>query len=195
MVEYTGKRSAASVIKTLLGIAFYLGLVAGAAVIGWQIYLLAAEPAWLKEGMELQIETPGLVFIFHEGLDDSNIPLLFKYQFVLVLPLLALALLIIYQLRKIFDTLVEKTPFTKGNSLRIRIIGAAVIAAGILKAIIHVIIGAYLAGRVSLPGLELKGNLRFEDLIGGILTGLIILVLAEVFSYGARLQEEQDFTV
>ncbi|MDY6826974.1 MAG: hypothetical protein SVV67_07335 [Bacillota bacterium] len=51
MVKCAGKRSAASVIKTLLGIAFYLGLVDGAAAIGWQIYLLVAEPAWPNEGM------------------------------------------------------------------------------------------------------------------------------------------------
>jgi len=105
-----------------------------------------------------------------------------------------IGLLIIYQLRKIFATLVDETPFTIENSRRITIIGLAIIAATILKAVLTALIGLYFASLINLPGLGINANIRLED-FGGVLIGIIILVLAEVFRHGARLQEEQDLTV
>jgi hypothetical protein len=100
-----GKLTAASFMIKLLGVAWYLNLVFGAFLIGGHLYLLIVKPSWLGESMRLQIETPGLVFIFTEGFSAPDTGTLFIFQFALILPLLAMGLLIIYHLRKIFITI------------------------------------------------------------------------------------------
>lgn len=142
----------------------------------------------------MQIEVPGMVFRFTEGLSEPASPALFVLQFTLILPLLAIGLLVIYQLRKILAILVDAAPFTSENGHRMRIIGFAVIAATLLKTALGFLLGIYLTSMINLPGLELNANIRAED-FAGVFLGAIILILAEVFRQGACLQEDQDLTV
>lgn len=194
MVNKTSKKSAALIIEKLLGLAWYLGIVFGVLLIGGQIYLMIASPDWLDETMKLQIETSGLVFSFTEGFSIPEAGIMFIFQFALVIPLLAMGLLIIFHLKKIFTTIAGGNPFSMENSKRIRIIGWTVIAASVLKALLSFFLGLYFSTLVNLPGLVLTANLRLTD-FGGVFVGIIILILAEVFQHGAQLQEENNLTV
>ena len=194
VVNKTSKKSAALIIEKLLWLAWYLGIVFGVLLIGGQIYLMIAGPDWLGETMKLQIETSGLVFSFTEGFSAPETGTMFIFQFALVIPLLAIGLLIIFHLRKIFATIVSGDPFSMENSKRIRLIGWAVIVASVLKALLSFLIGLYFSTLINLPGLTLTANMRLEDL-SGVFVGVIILILAEVFQHGARLQEESNLTV
>ncbi len=194
MDNKNGKKSAASYIEKLLGLAWYLGIVFGVLLIGGQIYLMLASPAWLGEKMKLQIETTGLVFIFTEGFSAPEAGTLFIFQFALVVPLLAMGLLIIFQLKKIFSTIAEGSPFPAENSKRIRVIGWTIIAASAIKAVLSFLLGLYFSTLINLPGLDLTANIRLQD-FAGVFAGVIILALAEVFQHGARLQEESNLTV
>ncbi len=194
MVKKSGKKSAASVFEKLLGLAWYLGIVLGAILIAWQLYLVIVGPEWLSETMKLQFETQGLVFRFSEGFRTPEAGTMFIFQFTLIIPLLAIGLLIIYQLRKILNTISSGNPFSSENSSRIRVIGYAVIAASILNALLSYLVGLYFTTLIDLPGLELIVNIRLQD-FAGVFVGVIIIILAEVFQHGARLQEEIDLTV
>ncbi len=194
MIKYTGRKSAAALIEKLLAIAWYLGFVVGGLLLVGQIFILTAAPAWIGETMTVQIETPGLLFNFSEEAIITGSDLLFNYQLAMIVPFLAIGLLIIYNLRKIFATIVAENPFTEENSRRIKVIGWAIIAASILKGLVAFLLGLYFSNMISLPGLELRANLRMED-FGGVFVGLIVLILAEVFMHGFRLQEEQNLTV
>jgi hypothetical protein len=194
MNNKTGKKTVAAYIEKLLGLAWYLGIVFGVLLIGGQIYLMIASPAWLGETMKLQIETSGLVFSFTEGFSAPEAGTLFIFQFALVVPLLAMGLLIIFQLKKIFTTITEGSPFSMENSKRIRVIGWTIIAASVIKALLGFLLGLYFSTLINLPGLDLTANIRLQD-FAGVFAGIIILALAEVFQHGARLQEESNLTV
>jgi len=194
VVNKTSKKAAALIIEKLLWLAWYLGIVFGVLLIGGQIYLMIAGPDWLGETMKLQIETSGLVFSFTEGFSAPETGTMFIFQFALVIPLLAIGLLIIFHLRKIFATIAGGDPFSMENSKRIRLIGWAVIAASVLKALLSFLIGLYFSTLINLPGLTLTANMRLED-FSGVFVGVIILILAEVFQHGARLQEESNLIV
>lgn len=194
MVKKSGKKSAVFIIEKMLDLAWYLGIIFGALLIAWQLFLVIAEPEWLSENMKLQFETRGLLLRFNEGFIAPDAGRMFILQFTLIAPLLAIGLLIIYQLRKLFYTIRSGDPFSRENSRRIQIIGIAVIASSVLSALLSFLIGSYLATLIDLPGLDLMAHIRLQD-FGGVFVGIIILILAEVFQHGARLQEESNLTV
>lgn len=192
-MKYLGDKSASSVLHVVLNLAWYLGLIAVGLLVVLQVYFRVG----LMRGPEqfpgsLQIETPGLVFRFTDGMPGPSLAQ-FVLQFFLILFLLAIGLLVLYQLRKIFATLAGETPFTGENVRRIRIIGIAVVTGSLLSTIVHFMIGLYISNIVHLPGLELYANFKVD--ISGIFLGVVVIILAEVFRYGASLQEEQDLTV
>lgn len=100
---------------------------------------------------------------------------------------------ILGQLRAVFQTLRAGKPFVAANATRIRRIGYVVIAGEIARSVV-----VYLAMRYTMTHFSIQG-LRFEarpDLnIVAILCGAIIVVIAEVFREGTRLDEEQSLTV
>lgn len=190
MVQYLGKKSVSSILKTVLDLAWYLGLAGTAVVALFLGYTLISGPR-LSPG-SLQIGMPGLIFRFTGGIPrvwHTNLSI----QFMLVLLLMFIGLLVVYHLRKIFATLAVGTPFTGENVSRIRIIGIALIAGALLKNVIQIMNGIYLSRILSMPGVETAVNTRVD--LTGILMGAVVIILAEVFRYGAYLQEEQDLTV
>lgn len=184
-MECLGRRSASSALKAVLDLAWYLGLAGVAVMVLFQVRFLMG--GWAGS---LQITTPGLVFRFTGGIPDLRALLVF--QFSVIFYWLA-GLLVLYQLRGIFATLAAGTPFSGDNVRRIRIIGMAVIAGSLLKTVVYTMIGLHIADLVQVPGLEVQGRIELD--LGGIFLGMVVLVLAEVFRHGARLQEEQDLTV
>lgn len=191
-MRYLGKKSASSFIQRLLDFVWYLAAGVCILLIGIIIFVWTKMPEIVSAQGNLVIETPGLDFIFHEGLQGVP-PAHFLLQFLLILPMLAVALVVIHNLRRVFSSLVEETPFLADNVRRVRIIGAAVIAGTVFNGILHTIIGAYLSNAIQLPGLELQANVSLN--FTSIFLGAVILILAEVFRLGAEMQEEQDLTV
>ncbi len=194
MVKYTGKKSAASLLTTLLNLAWYAGLVLALFFIGVQTYFILSGPQLSGESMMLQIETTGMIFRFTEGFQFSAQDSLLVYQFSLVLPLIVIGLFIIFHLRKILASLANEEPFTVENSSRIKYIGWSVIIITFIKAVLSFLLGIYFSRMVVLPGLEISANIRLID-FSGILAGILILILAEVFKHGALLQEDHNLTV
>lgn len=110
-----------------------------------------------------------------------------------VVVVLAWGAWILAQLRAVFRTLRDGHPFVAANATRIRRIGYAIFAGEILR------IAFELAGNAYISRHFVADRLRFDAWphpdVSAVIAGLIILVIAEVFRAGARLEEEQSLTV
>ena len=104
-------------------------------------------------------------------------------------------LLVLYQMLRIFQNLNRGQTFREENIRRVQYIAFLIPA---------VPLTAFLAARIlagivrSLPGYQSVGVRpadSVEDIVGGLLTALLIFSLVEIFRRGANLQQEQDLTI
>ena len=84
-------------------------------------------------------------------------------------------------------------PFVAANATRIRRIGFVIIASELAWSAIVFFESYYAMTHFSADGLRFDASPDINVL--AILSGLIILVIAEVFRAGTRLDEEQSLTV
>jgi hypothetical protein len=110
-----------------------------------------------------------------------------------MLPFLFIALLIARQLRLFLRSVKEGRPFERENPKRIRLIGYLVILFGIICTIWGFVMSFNYIHKISLPGTSLKVNPDFN--LSYILLGLLILLIAQIFDAGVKLQEEHDLTI
>jgi len=107
--------------------------------------------------------------------------------------LLALGLLYIFRLlRAILQDILQGDPFSTENSVRIRSLGYTVLVLAFLIPFIE-----YITAREILRGLRIEPTLSLPSLFdaGNILVSLLILVLAQVWSYGLELKRDQELTI
>ncbi len=105
----------------------------------------------------------------------------------------AIGLWAIGQLRVVFRTLRDGHPFVRANAKRIRAIGYAVVVGEIARSAIVFYENYYAMTHFAADGLRFEAQPDLNVL--AIVGGLIILVIAEVFKAGTRLDEEQALTV
>ena len=106
---------------------------------------------------------------------------------------LAIGLWVLVQLRAVFRTLRDGHPFVAANATRIRWIGYAVILGEIVQSLVRFGGNAYAKAHFAADLLRFDGWPSINAF--AIIHGLIILVIAEVFSAGARLDEDQSLTI
>jgi hypothetical protein len=131
-----------------------------------------------EAGGVLRLETDNWVYLFYGYLR----------QF-----LLALGLLYIFRsLRAVLKDIIQGDPFSADNSARIRKLGYAVLLLAFLLPSIE-----YVTANEILRGLQIQPTLSRPSLFdaGYILTSLLILVLAQVWSYGLELKRDQALTI
>lgn len=205
------KGSLSSVVTTLIDVGWYGALI----LLGLSACLLVIAPWVDPPRFEVEFAVPvafGLDADTHfvtatpagvenVRLDEARGSLKFSpSSHVLVagaaIVLMAFFTLVVWalgQLRALFRTLRAGTPFVAANATRIRRIGYAVIAGEVVRATL-----VYAGMRYAMTHFSIQG-VRFEarpDLnIVAIICGLIILVIAGVFTEGTRLDEEQSLTV
>jgi hypothetical protein len=106
---------------------------------------------------------------------------------------LAVGLWVLIQLRAVFRTLRDGRPFVAANAMRIRWIGYAVIIGELVQALVRFGGNAYAKAHFAADVLRFDAWPSIN--VFAIVHGLIILVIAEVFSAGARLDEDQSLTI
>lgn len=97
------------------------------------------------------------------------------------------------QLRHVFRSLSQQLPFVSGNARRIRWVGLAVIFGEIGRTAIVYFWSYYTSLHFTVSGLRFAASADVNFIT--IVSGLAILVIAEVFQEGARMQEEQSLTI
>jgi len=112
---------------------------------------------------------------------------------VLAAASLAIALWVLTQLRAVFRSLRDGHPFVAANATRIRWIGYAVIIGEVTRSLVTFGANSYARSHFGVDGL------RFDTWpmvnVYAFIYGLIILVIAEVFRAGTRLDEDQSLTI
>jgi hypothetical protein len=210
VMKVMGRGSVSSFLAVMINIGWYGAMV----LLALSTCLLAVAPWVDPPRIEVSLELPvafrveaeprhltaAPLNVEHVHLEKARGSLVFSPQSrlvaeaaVLLIVVLALVMWVLGQLRAVFRTLRAGKPFVAANATRIRRIAYAVIFGELLRAAL-----AYLGMRYATTHFSIQG-LQFEtrpDLnILAIVGGLIILVIAEVFREGTRLDEEQSLTV
>jgi amino acid transporter len=97
------------------------------------------------------------------------------------------------QLRAVFRTLRDGQPFVPANARRVRQIAWACILGELARSAFVFFENYYAMTHFTADGLRFDA--RFDLNFFAIVNGLIILVIAEVFRAGTRLDEDQSLTV
>jgi hypothetical protein len=97
------------------------------------------------------------------------------------------------ELQRVLRTVRDGKPFAVSNSTRIRRIAWALMIGEVVRATIVFFENSYAAAHFTAEGLRFTA--RPDLSIAAIIEGLIILVIAEVFRAGTRLDEDQSLTV
>jgi hypothetical protein len=117
----------------------------------------------------------------------------FAGNVILITLTFALALWLLGKLRAVFRTLRDGRPFVRANATRIRTIAWLVIILELARSAIMFFNNYYAMTHFSADGLRFDARPDINFM--AIVDGLIILVIAEVFRAGTRLDEEQSLTV
>jgi hypothetical protein len=118
---------------------------------------------------------------------------LFAVLWAYVAAAVALTLMFVHHLRRIFQRVRGGAPFDATNALRLRWLGLLLLALTVLNGVSGSVTalavrGGLATGHVEVPlGLSIDGR--------AVLFGLLLLALAEIFRRGAELEEEQSLTV
>ena len=112
---------------------------------------------------------------------------------VLLVLAMAFFLWIAGQLRAVVRTVRDGKPFIALNATRMRRIGWGLIIGELTTAIVVFGESAYAMQHFSIEGLRLSARPDFS--VFAIVQGMIVLVIAEVFRAGTRLEEDQSLTV
>ncbi len=97
------------------------------------------------------------------------------------------------ELQRILRTVRDGKPFASSNASRVRRIAWIVMASELVRATIVYLENSYAATHFTGEGLRFVSRPDFN--VAAIIEGLIILVIAEVFRVGTRLDEDQSLTV
>lgn len=112
---------------------------------------------------------------------------------LVVIAVTGLILLVVRQLRALVADVAAGTPFGPRSARRVRLIGAAVVAADVGRALTVLLASLWASAHVHLPGLAFAAGFPIE--VTPLGAGLLLIVLAEVFRRGSALQLDHDLTV
>jgi hypothetical protein len=107
--------------------------------------------------------------------------------------MLVVALWLLGEMKGIFRTVRDGRPFVPSNAARVRRVAYAVILGELARSAVVFWGNHYAAAYFTADGLHFYA--RPDINVFAIVDGLIILVIAEVFRAGTRLDEEQSLTV
>jgi hypothetical protein len=194
-MKVVGQKSVASTIKMLLTGSWYVGVFLLGVLVIASIYIGLFTEDSVPDVIEsnLVVQSMGLEIEFSSEIVEPITKLTFMFTILSIAPLLVLIVLIIYQLRKIFETLVNENPFVEDNAKRLKNIGIFVILTSIVQTILQSYVGKNLVQAIRSPHVQIRTMIEFDMVV--IFLGVIFIVLAEVFKIGAKMKEEQDLTV
>jgi hypothetical protein len=146
----------------------------------------AASPGLGIGGAEIQDLRGALRFPIRRG------PLFVANSLVLMVAL-AVTLWLVRELQGVLRTVRDGHPFVATNAARVRTIGWIVIGSELARAAIVFLENYYAMQNFAAEGLQFTAH---PDLsLFALVEGCIILVIAEVFRAGTRLDDEQSLTV
>jgi hypothetical protein len=203
-------------VKTLLDFIYGLLIFACIALVLWVAFSslilgqagflgTASVPVTLGTGDEPQFEVsfsdPSQDTIHAAFVDEAYGTLrLETNSFLLILTANAAKLVtgiglayVFYLLRVVVQTILDGDPFSPENAPRIRRIGYAVLALGLLQPFAGYIAAAETLKQLPPASPALNPGIPFNAEV--ILATLLILLLAHIWSYGLELERDQELTI
>ncbi len=186
-------------------VAIALLMVASPFLIkGEGVVITASVPVMIGSGEEPRFEvaiadsqTKGIRSAFVDEaqgilrLETNNLTYIYTSLIAKLIIALGLAY-IFYFLREILKDILQGDPFSPENSLRIRRMGYLILVMAFLTPLLDfVVANEIMRGMRIHPTLNLPSPFKAES----ILTGLLILILAQVWSYGFELKRDQALTI
>jgi len=188
-----GKGSIASIVRIGLVLAWWI-LWLGAAIVGGFGILLALISIGIMDPEVLSTQER-MIRIGGERVENlpDTWPVLVPAVLIAAVAIGG-SLIIVWRLRKLFDSFTSGEPFRRENATHLRIIWITMLAIelaryALLAATAGVVAHYGQAENVALRELRISAE---PSTWGSI---LILIVLAEVFREGARLKEEQELTI
>lgn len=207
-MSIVGKQSVASVVKVVLeatwwAVAVSMGLLLILLVGSFFLDLDNAKDLTLSLPVAVQLDAPlrdaggepnarfeklrgNLRFPARKGA-------FFSGSVAVIVLMCGYLLWMVTQLRHVFRSLSQQLPFVVENARRIRWVGVAVILGELVRAGLVYFWSYYSSLHFTVSGLHFAPSADLNLIT--IVSGLAILVIAEVFQEGARLQEEQSLTI
>ena len=201
-----GRRSLSSFFKVLLDVAFYVACLAGALLVVLAVVASRTDTRKVSINLPVRFEinpsayqirgAGGAAVDAHIDQAGGNLTVLHPPLAAVILPAvgvlgaLAVALVVIHRLRRIFRRLVEGRPFLAENARGLRFIGLAVVAGELAWAAFQ-----YLAQRAvtgTLSSAEISFHAVFAPRPPVVLAGLALLIVAEVFREGIRMRADLE---
>ncbi len=101
-------------------------------------------------------------------------------------------IVITYQLKKIFSSLRNNQPFDELNVLRIRNIGIVLIGFSLLQFLANIIVTRYSMYHFTW---DKELSLTYTFNASYLVTGVLLIIVAEIFKEGVSLKEETNLTI
>ncbi len=217
-MKMLGKSSVSSVLSNILSIAWILWLIAGLFLFFYSTktiidpgkldfrsfrefsFLYALPSNALVESIQINNPGPDILKAVIKPLAElhfntRNRWFILNFWSVIYI-YYTLVLLVMYHLRGFLESLKTGNPFIKKNAGKIRIIGLFIIGAEILRFLSVFGFILYLKNKISIPGSWIYWeSFKSHFNLGTLFLGFVILVIAEIFRLGAKLQEEQELTI
>lgn len=202
-----GKRSIASFVRVVLEAAWWaiaIGLGVLAIILVCSFFVeTGGDKLTMSLPVAVQVDTPvqgvggeadarfeklrgNLLFPARRGA-------FFSGSLALVVLMFGYLLWVVTQLRHVFRSLSRRLPFVAENARRIRWVGWAVIFGELARAALVLFWSYYTSLHFTVDGMRFAASADLNPIT--IVGGLAILVIAEVFEEGARLQEDQSLTI
>jgi hypothetical protein len=199
-----GKGSIASIIQVGLMIAWWALWIAAAAVsvgaIAYGVILALisngmVDPSLLEGGggtVDLGGRGGGDFHVTYDQPGGGTWPVVVPTLLIAAVAV-AGSLVIVWRLRKLFDSFTTGDPFKRENATHLRVIWITMIAVEVSRYLLMALT-SFLVMRFG----DAAGDVRITiegDRFATWGSILIVIVLAEVFREGARLKEEQELTI
>ncbi|HSK95916.1 MAG TPA: DUF2975 domain-containing protein [Euzebyales bacterium] len=196
-----------SVLRRVLDVLWY-AVVVGAPLIG-AVVALGVVQGWgptvemplhfTPDPTAHEISGP-IAGMRNARIEDAAGTLRFEAHPAVVLGALAIALMgvvvvlvVLHQLRGLVATLSAGTPFVLANARRLRVVGLAVIGSELATVGVKLALSLWATHNLTVQGLTIRWE--FRPHIAVLLLGALILLIAEVFRVGTRLQQDHDLTI
>lgn len=192
-----GKGSVAEIVRVGLDIA-------------WAVLWIAAAVLVLMAGA-FALDFTGVLDLgrffspdsgLHLSLDDNALVLppgaptwpLFVSAILIGAAAITGGLVIVWRLRKLFDSFCSSQPFAKENADHLRAIWITMLAMEIARYLLLLMTVGLFALNNSQSGTQ-EANVQFHVDLSTWASIAILMVLAEVFREGARMRDEQELTI
>lgn len=193
-----GKGSIASIVKVGLDIVWIIlwcvAVAVGVAILAYLGVLAAVQmgifPETILDGRAAT--SIGPVTVESETADHLFAPMLAPALLAASVAVVG-ALIIVLRLKRLFKNFTSGEPFSRDNAGHLRVIWITMLVMELSR----YLIAGVVAGLVAIFGQPAKTVINVEAPVDLSTWGsiLILIVLAEVFREGARLQEEQELTI